>query len=332
MIPSPRGGSLPAAAFITLIAVQGAPAPAQAGQSVAAHEWLERMMRATETLNYDATFVYRNGDLMESMRIIHRFDEGSGERERLISLTGTAREVLRDSRRVTCFLPDDKTVVVARSRKRGLRSSPFFLPEEGFAKNYRLTTGAGERVAGRDTQRVVVEPRDEFRYGYRLSLDRDTGLLLKSELVGDGGAALEQIVYTNLDTPAAIPDRLLEPAVSGQGFRWYRSDEASTPASDAPAGWSVNWLPEGFVLTERQDRDPRAAGREPVEHLVYTDGLAMVSVFIEHLDSVGDRLEGLSKMGAVSAFGRMVDDYQVTVVGEVPTRTVESIGRNVSRR
>jgi sigma-E factor negative regulatory protein RseB len=93
----------------------------------------------------------------------------------------------------------------------------------------------------------------------------------------------------------------------------------------------VGWLPAGFAMSDRAT-DPAAAGRMPVEHLVYTDGLASVSVFIEHLDAQGERLEGLSRMGAVNAYGTMVAGFQVTAVGEVPGGTVERIGRSVARR
>lgn len=295
-----------------------------------ASEWLEKMARASQSLNYDGTFVYRNGDRMESMRIIHRAAPG-GERERMFSLTGAAREVLRDSEKVTCILPDNQSVVVTKSRPRSV-TLRVFDPRDGFAKHYELSSQPGERVAGRKTALIKVKPKDEYRYGYRLWLDRVTGLLLKSELVGDAGRALEQIVYTDIKMPATIPDELLEPAISGDGFTWYTDNDPLTPAAMSTAEpWSVGWLPDGFDISERVV-DPTSLSRMPMEHLVYSDGLASISVFIERLTSATEGINGHSNMGAINAYGRVEDDYQITVVGEVPSITVERVADSVERR
>lgn len=294
---------------------------------------LDRMARAAQTLNYDGTFVYRNGATMQSMRIIHRFDD-EGERERLVALSGAAREVIRDRERVTCILPDRQSVVVAKSRPRTFPYSKLFEPGTGFSRFYALSAERGERVAGRHTQLVTVDPHDRFRYGYRLWMDRDLGLLLKSELIDEQGEIVEQLVYTNIDLAASIPDELLEPTISGAGYTWYnddRSESVVASAADSEPGWYPGWLPEGFELSDVA-RDPILASRDPVEHLVFSDGLASVSVFIEQLDAASEPLAGLDTMGAVNAYGRMVEDYQITVVGEVPAVTVERVSRSIERR
>lgn len=311
---------------LLLLALPGA----RAGDSdMEAQRLLARVSAAANNLNYDGTFVYRNGDWMESMRIIHRAGESGDSRSRLMSLSGEPREVIREANRVTCILPDEGAVRVSRSKPRAVTGSSVFNPSGEFSNHYSLNLAGGERVAMRETRLVTVMPRDEYRYGYRLFVDDETGFLLKSELVDRGGRPLEQIVYTSLELPGSIPDELLEPGVSGEDFTWYISD---APKSDArESGWKVAWLPPGFRMRDHA-LDPSGIGRMPLEHLVYTDGLASVSVFIEHLDAAGERLEGMSRMGAVNAYGTMIDSFQVTVVGEVPESTVERIGRSVSRR
>lgn len=296
---------------------------------------LDRMAKAAQTLNYDGTFVYRNGATIQSMRIIHRFG-AEGERERLVALSGAAREVLRDRERVTCILPDSQSVVVAKSRPRAFPHSKLFESEGGFGRYYALSVHKGERIAGRHTELVSVEPRDAFRYGYRLWMDRDTGLLLKSELIGEQGDIVEQLVYTNIELPAEISDELLEPTISGAGYTWYEDNEkkpaaASPSGSDAASSWRAQWLPDGFEMRDYA-RNPILASRDPVEHLVFSDGLASVSVFIEQLDAASEPLNGLSSMGAVNAYGSMVDGFQVTVVGEVPAATVERVAASIVRR
>ncbi len=293
-----------------------------------AQRWLQRVSEAANTLNYDGTFVYSNGEWMESMRIIHRAGP-DGSQARLISLTGEAREVIRDANRVTCILPDSESVLVSKSKPRSVPAFSVFSPSGQFAAHYELATSPGERVAGRSTRLVTIVPRDEYRYGYRLSVDERSGLLLKSELVGPSGMLLEQIIYTTISMPQTIPDELLRPGVSGEGFTWYTSDAPGPEPEESQ--WTVAWVPEGFQMSDRAS-DPAGAGRMPLEHLVYTDGLASVSVFIEHLDTNNVPQEGLSSMGVVNAYGRMVDGFQVTAVGEVPAATVERVGRSVGQR
>jgi sigma-E factor negative regulatory protein RseB len=291
---------------------------------------LDRMARAAQTLNYDGTFVYRNGATMQSMRIIHR-SGSDGERERLVALSGAAREVIRDRERVTCILPDRQSVVVAKSRPRQFPHSKLFESGSGFARFYALSVERGERIAGRHTKLVNVVPHDRFRYGYRLWMDRDTDLLLKSELVDEQGEIIEQLVYTNIELPESISDELLEPQISGAGYTWYRDEQAAPAKAKGEPSWYPGWLPDGFELRDHA-RDSILSSRESVEHLVFSDGLASVSVFIERLDEASEPLAGLDSMGAVNAFGAMVGDLQITVVGEVPATTVERVAASIARR
>jgi len=316
---------------LAMLAVAAVASAAALASSDDPYHWLSRMAEAARTLNYDGTFVYRNGDDMESMRIIHRVDP-EGERSRLVALTGVAREVIRDHTRVTCILPDSRAVVVAKTR------SPSSMPLGGYATDddlgryYDLAVLGRDRVAGRETEVVALEPRDRYRYGYRLWVDTGTGLLLRSDLLDDRGQAIEQFIYTSISLPAHIPDKLLEPSISGERFTWYTSeDRGAGREEEGDSRWQVTWVPDGFKMMDYV-RDPVATSRMPVEQRAYTDGVASLSVFIEPLDGASEPLEGLSRMGAVNAYGRVVDGHQITVVGEVPARTVESVARSVLRQ
>ena len=298
---------------------------------------LDRMVRASRSLDYIGTFVYRNGSMLQSMKIIHRADDNGG-RERLVALSGAAREVIRDGERVICILPDDRTVVVARRRPGRLSPSTAFEPEiaigSGIAELYSLSSGGIERVAGREATVIDVRPRDRYRYGFRVAVDRETGLLLKSELLDDGMTALEQIVYTHLELPESIPDAILKPRISDAGFVRYEVDAAEGGGSGSPARaqeWTIGWLPKGFRMAD-ESYGPIRPGRDSVDHRVYSDGLASLSIFIEEGIDSGDRLEGPSSVGAVNAFGRAIGEYHLSVVGEVPEVTVEKVAASVVRQ
>ena len=293
-----------------------------------AQTWLELMTDAAQSLNYDGTFVYRSGNQLESMRIIHRVDQ-QGERSRLVSLSGEKREVLRDSTQVVCILPDNQSVVVTKTRPPRLFSFNILTAKVGFTKYYSLSVAGDDRVAGRVTEVLSLSPNDGYRYGYRLWVDRETGFLLKSDLLNTSGTPIEQFIFTSISLPEFIPDDLLEAGISGRELTWHISDSETTEQTDSdPTKWKVAWLPDGFMMAD-QAEGPMPTGGTPVKQMVYTDGLASLSVFVEPL---GDHepLDGFSVMGAVNAYGLIIDDHQITVVGEVPPETVEAVAKSVA--
>jgi len=295
-----------------------------------ARAWLEKMSHAAQTLSYDGIFVYLHDGGLEAMHIVHRSD-GQGERERLLSLNGAAREVIRDNHSIACILPDSKSVVVDKSRPKKLFPSPLTdqnIPQ--LESYYTLLLGEQNRIADHAAQVVVVKPKDEYRYGYRLWIGADSGLLLKSDMVDDNGNAVEQIMFTQMNVRSEIPDAELEPAVSGKEFKWFMDPGERSAPMPVDRQWQVMRLPAGFVLTQHR-KHHLPASEMPVQHMVYTDGLATVSVYIEQGEPGKDLLDGVSRMGAVNAYGRMIGDHQITVVGEVPEATVRLIAESVAR-
>jgi sigma-E factor negative regulatory protein RseB len=292
--------------------------------------WLERMWEAARTLNYTGTFIYRHGGHLEAMQVVHRVTS-DGEQERLVSLHGAPKELLRDKDGVTCIRADNRSVLVDKSAATGLLVGALRLPGQRLEDHYALRVGDRHRVAGRSATLVEVKPADEYRYGFRLWLDEEKGLLLKSELVGEGGEALEEFLFTSIDFPAEIPASLLEPGVDGEGFRWFTPRGTQRTESVAEMRWVFGWLPPGFSRLSHA-REPLSGRDQPVEHLVYTDGLAAFSIYLEEVGSAEVAHAGLYRVGAVSAVGRRLGNYQVTVVGEVPSVTVDLVARAVERR
>jgi len=298
-----------------------------AADSQNAQQLLDQMTEASRTLNYDGVFVYQRDSHMDAMRIIHRAEHGN-EHERLISLTGHAREVIRNDNSVTCIFPDDQAVLVERSRPYTLLSAQLPRPVDKLADSYFFQVQGEDRVAGREARIVVIQPRDHFRYGYRLWLDRETGLMLKSELIGERGQPLERFMFTRIEIVDEIPDRALEPSITGADYTWYENaDDDGTHASNEH--WQVGWSPAGFAISNRTN-ESLANSPRPVHHMVLSDGLALVSVFVEKIDSERGVLIGASKVGAVNAFARKTDGHQVMVVGEVPSITVRKMANSVS--
>ncbi len=296
-------------------------------------DWLMRVEMAPEKVNFIGSFIYEHDGKMETMRIAHRVRE-DGFRQRLFSLTGSAREIIRDNESVWCFLPD-KRIGVHESRK---SSRSAFLQIRGeqistLSSYYAFKLTGRERIADRPAQVIEVMPKDRFRYGYRLWADTETGLLLRSDLLDESGGIIEKYMFVDIAVGTEIDDRELEPRTDRDSLTWFGIDKPAGGQAEGDAEQPMQWdstsLPPGYMLSYSINR--RGAMAEGlVEHHVYSDGLSSVSIFVKQ---AGDdaTTTGLSRMGAVSAYSRRVDDMAVTVVGEVPGDTVSMIADGVER-
>ncbi len=289
---------------------------------------IDEMSKAGRELNYDGVFVYRLGKQIDTMRIIHKADT-DGAIERLVSLTGHAREVIRDKDQVRCYFPENKAVVVEKSRLGKLISTYLPHPVKTISEYYIFEIAGEDRVAGLDAWIVNIRPIDKYRYGYQLWIDKKSRLLLKSELKNQLGVTLEQIMFAQLNVLEEIDDALLEPSVSDKGFTWHRNEVNTNVAVEPNAKqWKVTWMPAGFSMREHS-REPMITSRMPVDHLIYTDGLAMVSIYVEKLNQQPDANTGHSNFGGVNTYATHTDGYQITAVGEVPKTTVKLMAASV---
>lgn len=303
------------------------------------HEWLDKMNHALATRNYDGTFFHLSDGRVETMRIVHRVRAGRVT-ERLLSMDGSGREFVRNNDELTCYLPDLHTVLVEPRQDRG----PFLgtLPQFGADVNefYRIEELPNAHVLGRAARVIVVNPKDQYRFGYRLWLDETTAMPLKTQLCDSRGQVIEQILFARLEMPDNIPDSDLTPAVRTEGMRWVRQGPSHDSASPALSAYRASELPPGFHLTV-SGAQTLGGATVPATHLVYSDGLATVSVFVEaqHDATPGTDvkpsaaadapMQGLARVGSGFAFSTVVQGHQVTAVGEVPARTVEFIAHSV---
>ncbi len=288
---------------------------------------LDEMSRASRQLNYDGVFIYNRNSKMETMRVIHKAGE-DGSYEKLTSLTGSAREVIRDKEQVKCFFPDDKKVVVDKSRMGQLVSSYLPTPVKTISDYYHFELIGEDRVAGMDAWVVNIRPNDKFRYGYQLWIEKQSRLLLKSNLKNQLGMTLEQIMFTQLQIGNEIDDALLEPSVSGEGFTWVNNSKKEKLEQDNKNSWKVTSMPDGFTMSD-QEKEIMVMSQMPIDHFVYSDGLAMVSVYIEKLKQQDNLKSGLSSFGGVNTYSTQVNGYQITAVGEVPKATVQLMANSV---
>lgn len=297
-------------------------APASAESPGDPLSWLGRMASAGQRLNYSGTFIYQSGKNFETSRIAHMSD-ATGEHERLEVLDGSPREVIRSNSEVRCVLPDQKTVIVDRPGTR--RAFPSRLPVAfgGLAENYRIRKGSVGRVAGLDAQQIVLEPKDDLRFGYQLWAEVQSGLLLKARTVDDRGEIVEQFTFSDVKIGGEIGSDAFRPRIT-KSSDWRVVHANGVEVRKEDSGWALNAPLAGFSLVSVMRR-PLGRDRGEALHMVFSDGLASISVFIEPND--GARVEpGPFASGAINIYKRVVGPHLVTALGEVPLRSVQRLG------
>jgi sigma-E factor negative regulatory protein RseB len=293
-----------------------------------AMEWVQKMSMAMRNLNYRGDFVYLHENQLESMRISHYKDE-NGEKERLISLNGEAREVIRDNQNLTCIWPSSRKVVVDFSRKNTF--SPIFIPDDiaRLEKFYEMELLGEDRIAGMSTVVVHINPRDKYRYGIKFWINDKSGLMMRSSLINEEGKVVEEVMFTHLKLfdgeEKLIVDTMPKIDESFTLVRYHVGDSSRSIAADN--SWQVSATPGGFRRDSVVKRQVPGTDQF-VQQMIYTDGLASLSIFIEKKTS--DTSSGMSSMGAVNAYIRILNDYSVTAIGEVPAVTVKQLAESVS--
>jgi sigma-E factor negative regulatory protein RseB len=289
--------------------------------------WLDRMNAALTTRNYEGVFSHWQNGTVETLRIVHRVMDGAVT-ERLESLDGSGRQIVRSGAELTCYLPDQRTVLVERAPPSLL---PAGLPkfDAAMADFYQLDNQGTMRQMGQKAVLITVTPRDGYRYGYRLWIQRSSGMPLKSELIDTDGKIIEEMVFSSLSLRHHIADDEFKPQLVTTGFVWLRDDAAPAPAvpAEGPGVWNNAPLPPGFHLAA-QTTQMMPGVTVPVTHLVFSDGVATVSVFIQTAvfhDPPNQAGAAMAQVGSSSAFTTVRSGHKFVALGEVPPATVRYI-------
>ncbi len=295
-------------------------------QPQSAEEWLSWATDARQRHSFVGEFLYQHGDRIDTMRIWRSVNARSGVRERLLSLSGERREILRGEATVTCILPGSDSVMIDERQLRKPLAAR--LPDDikALRPAYAVTLLGEDRVAGRSAMRLGIDARDGLRYSYELWLDQATGLLLRAELLSPVGEVLERLMMLDLELRDEIALAELDSQLPQEGYQRLTTQAFTASAKpDAPGKWQVDPLPEGFAL--QLDRMQSLPGRDhPVRHMMFSDGLATVSIYIEP-EAQAEAIDGSLNMGAMNAYGKTIGAYQALAVGEVPRPTVERLVR-----
>lgn len=292
-------------------------------------DWLAERIERSRNLSYEGTFVYREGDHVESLTILRRGSDGEPIEEHLETLNGPELEIHRRGRKVRCVWPGRGKVLEVDSRSRNPFSVPDISDPESLRESYRLHLRERDRVAGRGCRWLEVRPRDDYRYGYRFCLDRRTGVILAYEQSDTAGRVLQQVLYTDFRVRRDIDEDRMNSGQDLAGLDPLSLGNGDSRPDEPRRQWRATQMPPGFELVERNARRSRQKDGSPDVHLIYSDGLAAVSVFVGAVPESARPFEGVARDGALNVFGTLREGHEITAVGSVPLRTLSMIARSI---
>ena len=312
-------GGLAGLAPVLFIALLSTPVSA-AGE---VYDLISKMSQSYRELNYQGVFSFQQGSDLHSLKVSHAIIDGE-EFERLEHLDTTQGDIIRRGHDLDCLHSGHQMLrILSGQFDRTVPAEP--LGAIKIADYYQLLVVGNSRVAGREARDILLSPKDSHRFSYRLSLDRETGLLLKSVLLAADASVLEQFQFVDITIGQPFTKAFF--ALEGYQQAATYLDQSAAKHHAMPlsnSSWSVQWVPQGY-LSVAADEDMAT----------FTDGLAAFSVFLEAIEPQGITGEGHSQKGATIAYSKPMlmtgRPHRVTVVGEIPRHTAQKIAQSVMR-
>jgi sigma-E factor negative regulatory protein RseB len=319
----------PFAALAPFLAALAA-AQAHAGPGADPLAWLSRAASSAAKTTYSGTVVQLAGERTITSRITHVFFAGS-EHEKIESLDGPRHEIVRHNEDLQCFYPDSKTIRLDRRVTARFFPSLLHGAPEAIAESYDLRLGEVERVLGQDCRWIHLDPKDALRFAQRLCAGISSGLLLRAKTLGPSQQVLEEYSFTALRLGPDVSRGEVRSTFFSLSKDWRTDREPREEVKEVSTGWIVAAPPPGFRKVAEMLR--KLPGRaHPVSQLVYSDGIATLSVFVEPMSSPPRSAEATNEDADLSVFVRPMGEHLVTVLGEVPPAAVQQVGRSVARR
>ena len=290
-------------------------------------DWLNRMNTAVQMTSYEGTVIRIQDGKAEALKVIHTVTDGV-IREKVVAQEGNGLEIIRNGNEVHCILPDRKSVLVEEWDDQSTLFSTLPSSQVRFGSEYDVSIVREERVAGRQTILVAIRPHDSYRYGHRIWLDTETAFPLQTQLIGEDGTAIEQVKFADISLNKEIHASALAPSISTENFRWL-NQPARHVKRDIETIWESTDLPPGFRAVSTHG-EIMPGSEEVVMHILYSDGLANISVFVAQQEQPS--AAGPSRVGGSNSYSASIDGHRITAVGEVPAITVEQIATTMSLR
>ena len=300
---------------------------AAAGERPDPGDWLNRMAAAVQQTSYSGTVIRISNGKAEALKVVHTVSDGV-IREKVVAQEGNGLEIIRNGNEVHCILPDLKSVLVEEWDDQSTLFSTLPTSKVRFGSEYDVVLMREDRVAGRRTIVVAIRPHDEYRYGHRIWLDLETAFPLRAQLIGGDGEPIEQVKFVDISLNVPIDLDVLAPSIDIAAFRWVNQPPRHV-SQNIETSWASSELPSGFrAIATHGEKLP--GSDDMTTHILYSDGLANISVFIVEAES--GVAGGTSNVGGSNSYSTIVGAHRVTAVGEVPAMTVRQIATTMTSR
>jgi len=325
---------LPIVTLATLLLPAGAAGvePSSAEPSDA-RSWLARIHAAANQRNYQGTLVFSAGGALSSSRVAH-FCIGEQSYERLETLDGRQQRIYRQNDQMHTVWPQSRVVVQEKAGAMSSLPSSTQVVEPRALERYELRPEGSERVAGREAQVFLLQPRDEMRYAQRLWADKATGLMLRADVIGPSRQVLESTAFSEVEIGVKPqPETVLQPMKKLDGYRVVRPQQLHTQLE--AEGWALDKPVSGFVFAgcmKRTIESPESTGNDPVLQVVYSDGVTHVSLFVEPYDARRAIVPLAGQLGATGTLRQRRGEHWITVMGDVPAATLRAFADALERR
>lgn len=324
-------GRLPALLFCAaalLSALSASPRASAQGDSSVRHqaaELLNRIHQAAQQQNYEGAFVYQRGTFVQTSRISHYATRNDGEYEQLESLDGKPRKMLRHNDELYTFVPERHLCVVEQRQNKDSFPALLSASSGDVLSVYEPKILGRDRVAGLEADVIELDPKDQYRFAYKLWADTKTGLLLRAQTLDPNGDVLEQLSFSQIRIGVPVDKTPIAAGIRNTAG-WTVVHPPVEPVNMEAQGWQITPNVPGFRKI-RELRRPMAAHDPsnppiPVDQMVFSDGLAAISIFVEPVEK-NTRKEGAGSTGATHVLVKRRGDFWITLLGEVPQATLQ---------
>ncbi|MCE2746603.1 MAG: MucB/RseB C-terminal domain-containing protein [Burkholderiales bacterium] len=271
-----------------------------------------------KSLSYSGLLITESGKHSQTSKLLHQATAGD-EFEVLERLDGQPAKWIRHNDQIQCVIPDRKMIVTER-RHTSIAFPRVLAGADGatsLEKFYNISELPGRRVAGRAVRVLKLAPKDDLRYEYRLYVDRDNKLLMRSELYSPQGEVLEHVGFKEISFEPELIDK---PSLVKAGPGWRTSSTEVRTLADNELVYDLPDIAFGF---KKANTVCRVKSKEDQIHqTVYSDGLSTLSVFVQKVQTSHSMPQVPMSHGAVMSKSETQGQHLVTVLGEVPEKTL----------
>ena len=279
---------------------------------------LEKSAKASQQLNYEGVFHSQSSSESNSTHVIHANIDNK-EYCLLKMLDGAPNEVFCSGDMV--YVTSQDGLLIKKRKNQFL--FPSVLPSDikHLKKNYQLSFGEKKRVADRMAQHIELKAKDNLRFNYHIWIDDKNLLPLKLIVTNNKNQRIEQSTFTTIAFSEVIDKDIFEKNINLS--KVYVSKNKFIENYVSNKFWNLKDLPSGFKEVDLISR--RVNGLNLLDYqIIFSDGLAYVSLFIRPITRGTEPKEGTVAIGPTNISARYQDGYQIMSVGMVPPETVNT--------